>query len=102
MSPTVPEGESNLNQEDMIVLGLEYSITKEELKAYFEQFGVVTHCEVGEACSYSVLDTTGWSQTTVENYSILLNMKKKQKKQKKTRQLCLGAAEVHRGYCFPL
>jgi len=49
MSPPIAsEEETNLNQEDMIVLGLEYSVSKDELRAYFEQFGVVTHCEVGK------------------------------------------------------
>lgn len=30
----------------MIILGLEWTVTDQELRSYFEQFGEVAHCEV--------------------------------------------------------
>ncbi len=35
------------NQEDLIILGLEWSVDDQELKSYFAQFGELSHCEVG-------------------------------------------------------
>ena len=37
----------DLNREDLIILGLEYSVNDAELKRYFEQFGEVAAAEVG-------------------------------------------------------
>lgn len=34
------------NQEDVIVLGLEWSVSEQELREYFEEFGSLTLCEV--------------------------------------------------------
>ena len=45
-APAVENTYQNRNQEDLIVLGLEWTVTDDELRAYFEQFGQVTHCEV--------------------------------------------------------
>lgn len=39
-------GHTHRNQEDVIILGLEWSVTDQELRSYFEQFGEVAHCEV--------------------------------------------------------
>ena len=39
----------DLNREDLIILGLEYSVNDAELKRYFEQFGEVAAAEVGTA-----------------------------------------------------
>ena len=36
------------NLQDLIVLGLEYGATDEDLKNYFKQYGEVTHAEVWE------------------------------------------------------
>ena len=36
----------DLNREDMIILGLQWSVTDAELKRYFEQFGEVAAAEV--------------------------------------------------------
>lgn len=35
-----------VNSEDLIILGLEWTVTDDELKKYFEQFGEVSHAEV--------------------------------------------------------
>ena len=43
----------DLNREDLIVLGLEWSINDAELRRYFEQFGEVAEAEVSSAvCVY--------------------------------------------------
>ena len=37
---------SDMNREDMIILGLQWSITDQELRRYFEQYGEVAVAEV--------------------------------------------------------
>ena len=54
MSPPPPppstsgEQQRPQNLQDLIVLGLEYGATDEDLKNYFKQYGEVTHAEVWE------------------------------------------------------
>ena len=42
----------DLNREDLIVLGLEWSINDAELRRYFEQFGEVAEAEVSGLVKY--------------------------------------------------
>ena len=37
---------------DLIVLGIPYSATQDELKSYFEKFGDLDHCQVITFCCY--------------------------------------------------
>ena len=41
-----PQHVQDLNREDLIILGLEWSVNDAELKRYFEQFGEVAAAEV--------------------------------------------------------
>ena len=46
-SPEPSADVKDINAQDMLVLGLEWSVTDAELKKYFEQFGEVASAEVG-------------------------------------------------------
>ena len=41
-----PQQVQDLNREDLIILGLEWTVNDAELKRYFEQFGEVAAAEV--------------------------------------------------------
>ena len=41
-----PQQVHDLNREDLIILGLEWTVNDAELKRYFEQFGEVAAAEV--------------------------------------------------------
>ena len=57
--PPSSSGDSRqLNYQDLIVLGLEYGATDEDLKKYFQQYGEVTHAEVWKACTLCMVPTT--------------------------------------------
>ena len=46
-SPEPASDVKDINAQDMLVLGLEWSVNDAELKKYFEQFGEVASAEVG-------------------------------------------------------
>ena len=66
-SPEPSADAKDLNAQDMLVLGLEWSVTDAELKQYFQQFGEIASAEVGgasevriyHACLFEMLDIMG-------------------------------------------
>lgn len=66
-------GNSHRNQEDLIILGVEWTVTDEELRSHFEQFGEVAHCEVsvwGGGASLTQYTKTWWGKCAVNISSV--------------------------------